>query len=82
MNIFKEARERKGITQRELSQKMNYATPQFVSNWERGISLPPVRSLKTLCSEIDLELNGVIEFILDKKIKHFKNEMLEELGEI
>jgi len=79
MNIFKEARERKGITQRELSQKMNYSTAQFISNWERGVSHPPIKDLKMVCSEIDLDLNEATKFILEKKFNHVKKMFKKNL---
>lgn len=36
------ARIRAGHTQRDVSEELGYDTPQFVSNWERGASMPPM----------------------------------------
>lgn len=30
-------------SQRDIAKGMAYGTPQFVSNWERGVSLPPLK---------------------------------------
>lgn len=35
-------RRRQGVTQAELASVLGFSCPQFCSNWERGISLPPV----------------------------------------
>ncbi len=37
-----------GITQKHIAQIMGYSTPQFISNWERGISSPPVDKLESV----------------------------------
>mgnify|MGYP003874816653 FL=1 len=40
---------RSGLTQDELARKLSYSSAQFVSNWERGISLPPLDIMAKLC---------------------------------
>lgn len=45
---LKEARENAGLRQTEVSLIFGYKTSQFVSNWERGQSLPPIDVLKKL----------------------------------
>ena len=46
--ILKKARVSAGLTQRQVADHFNYGTPQFISNWERGVSQPPMTILKTL----------------------------------
>lgn len=46
--FLKELRHHNGVSQRDLADKLGYSTPQFVSNWERGISFPPVSALKKI----------------------------------
>lgn len=41
-------RQKAGLTQMDVSDRLGYSTAQFVSNWERGQSLPPVSALKTI----------------------------------
>ena len=45
---LKQKRVAAGLSQRDVSDELGYSTPQFISNWERGISCPPVGSLKKL----------------------------------
>lgn len=42
---LKKIRTKAGLTQKDLSSILNYSSPQFVSNWERGISAPPTKVL-------------------------------------
>jgi len=48
-SFVKEMRLRSGLTQDELARKLSYSSAQFVSNWERGISLPPLDIMAKLC---------------------------------
>ncbi len=45
--VMKAYREKLGLTQRELAQRFNMNS-QFVSNWERGLCLPPTHMMKKL----------------------------------
>lgn len=39
---MKRAREAANLTQADVAKQLSYDTPQFISNWERAISHPPV----------------------------------------
>lgn len=46
---LKQARERAGLTQDAVCQKIGLANNQSVSSYERGTTSPPVETLKKLC---------------------------------
>ena len=46
--FLKDKREAAGLSQKEVADKLGYTTPQFVSNWERGVSQPPLKTLKKI----------------------------------
>lgn len=81
-NYIKRNRLAAGLSQRDLSTKLGYTTPQFISNWERGLSHPPISILKKLADIIkvspddlfELTLNTIIlEITLDLKKKYNSN---------
>lgn len=37
-----------GLSQRDVADRLHYSTPQFISNWERGVSQPPIAAIKKL----------------------------------
>ena len=45
---LQDMRIRAEMTQREVSVKLGYSSAQFISNFERGISSPPLKKLKDL----------------------------------
>lgn len=58
--FFKQAREKADMTQREVSEKLGYTTPQFISNVERGLCRFPMAKVKTFikitkCSGKDMK---------------------------
>lgn len=50
-DYLREKREATGLTQREISEKLGYSSPQFISNFEAGISMPPLKKLRILIKE-------------------------------
>lgn len=72
--FFKKARENANMTQKEISDKLGYSTPQFISNVERGICLFPMAKVKefvkvTKCSAKDLKKTYVDAY--NKEISRF-----------
>lgn len=47
--FLRQARERAELTQLEVARELGWSTAQFVSNFERGISSPPLKAVPTLC---------------------------------
>lgn len=47
-DFLKQKRVAAGLSQRDVADKLGYTTPQFISNWERGVSTPPISALKNL----------------------------------
>jgi ribosome-binding protein aMBF1 (putative translation factor) len=46
--LFAQRREKKGITQGEISEKLNYAKAKFISNFERGYSAFPIAKMSEM----------------------------------
>lgn len=62
---LQEARRQKALTQREVSSRLNYSSAQFISNFERGLALPPVGKLKKLIGMYGLDTKAVIELLIE-----------------
>lgn len=55
--LIKKARIAKKITQQSLADKFKFKSSQFVSNWERGISVPSITMAKKMCEILKIDKN-------------------------
>lgn len=62
------AREKAGLTQKYTSDKLGYTTAQFVSNWERGVSQPPIKTLKKLAELYKVSADELFDVVLKTTI--------------
>jgi transcriptional regulator with XRE-family HTH domain len=53
------------MTQREVSVKLGYSSAQFISNFERGISSPPLKKLKDLIRLYGMPVEKVMSLVLE-----------------
>jgi transcriptional regulator with XRE-family HTH domain len=69
-SYLKALRGREGMTQREVAEFLGYSAAQFISNFECGIALPPLRKLKRLADLYGADVGRLIELILvaEKKL--------------
>ena len=74
--FFKTARDRAGLTQMMLAKELGYTSPQFVSNWERGLCSPPfwalakiVKLTKVPASAVKEVYMASFEKMVDKALK-------------
>lgn len=64
---FKEHRVKKGLQQREVAKALGYSSPQFISNIERGLSLPPLNKIKKLIKLYGMPAEEVLQIILKEQ---------------
>lgn len=76
--IFKTLRENAGLTQRDVSSKMGYTTIQFVSNWERGLSAPPIKDLPKLARLYSTSAEYIFEHVKDAKCGELKAKLSKQ----
>lgn len=70
--FFKNCRIRAGITQKSLSNRLGYTTPQFVSNWERGKGAPSKEAMKVLVRVLSIQMSEFEKNVGNIVSKRFK----------
>lgn len=78
--VLIEARKGAGLSQKAVSEAMGYSTPQFVSNWERGMSMPPVDQLKQLAKMYKADANQLIELYIGVHLENEKSKLLSQFN--
>lgn len=67
---LKQKRERLGLSQSEVAHELGYSSPQFVSNFERGLCSPPLPALRQMVELYKLSKREVVDVLL-KQQKRF-----------
>jgi transcriptional regulator with XRE-family HTH domain len=76
--LLRKARTKKGLSQSEVAKRLGYSSPQFISNWERGLSSPPIPKLKKLCKIYDLPLDHAYHAMLTATLKTVENKLYRD----
>ena len=53
-----------GLSQDDVANTLGYSSAQFVSNWERGVSPPPLKNLHKIVKIYNIDSEEVIQLLL------------------
>ena len=62
-DYLRNARTKAGLSQKDVSNKYGWGSAQFVSNWERGLSTPPIKIAKSLCAAYKIDYDAYIDLM-------------------
>lgn len=79
--FLKKSREAQGLSQKDVSTHLGYNTSQFISNWERGISQPPVSILRTLAKLYQIDAETLFNVLLEAQIEMVRTSLREKFTE-
>lgn len=66
--FLKDRRSSAGLSQADVAKKLGYTTSQFISNWERGLSTPPIEVLKILAEMYEVPPDQMFKAVLDSAV--------------
>lgn len=66
------------LSQKDVANKLGYNTPQFISNWERGLSHPPINILKKLADLYRISADELFEIVLNETIEEIKSDFTKK----
>lgn len=70
---LKQKRIAAGLTQGYVSQELGYSSPQFISNFERGICAPPLSTIRVIVGLYKIPVNTVIKILLAEQGRYMKD---------
>lgn len=76
--FLKEKRLKAGLSQGAVAKKLGYTSPQFVSNWERGLSRPPVSTLRKIAQIYSISMDEMFEVVLQSTIGEVTADLTEK----
>lgn len=71
---LREKREKRGMTQTEVATSLK-VRPQFVSNWERGLSSPPWRLMRRLVTLYSIPRAEMVRVMVKEYEAFVKNSL-------
>lgn len=74
-DYLKQSRIKSGKSQAEVATFLGYSTPQFISNWERGISHPPMDAIESLASCYNISEEELFRNIEQATIESVKSNL-------
>ncbi len=69
-------REHVKMSQGAVAKKLQYSSPQFISNWERGLSLPPIEVLPKLLNLYSLSPDELTDVFFKYQEKHLEAQRM------
>ncbi len=70
--FLRDRRVEAGLSQEVVAKKLGYSSAQFVSNWERGISSPPIDRLSNIAEIYQIPHNQLIDVICEETRDYLK----------
>jgi transcriptional regulator with XRE-family HTH domain len=77
---LKTNREAAEVTQKELQAKLGYKSSQFISNWERGVSVPPVKAIPVIAEAFGVDKTFLADKVAQGIIDSFSQSTKEKYG--
>jgi transcriptional regulator with XRE-family HTH domain len=76
--FLKQSREKAELSQRMVADELGYQSAQFISNWERGISSPPMKTLKHLGELYHVSAESLYEVMVEDTLRRVEADLHHE----
>lgn len=73
--FLKGKRKALGLSQGMVANKLGYESPQFVSNWERGLCAPPMRTLVKLKKIYHISTFELLNVMNEAQAEQFRSQL-------
>ena len=73
--LLREFRGNAGISQWKVARFLGYKSAQFVSNWERGLSEPPIETLATLAELYQISSDSMLEMYIQFRMQELEKDI-------
>jgi transcriptional regulator with XRE-family HTH domain len=80
--LIKAKRQAKGLSQSDVAKALGYASPQYVSDWERGYSGVPMKKLVALARLLDIDQDELFDLLLDFSQQRLAADLKAEYQEL
>ena len=75
--FLKTSRVNSGLSQMDVANHLGYSTAQFISNWERGVSTPPIETIGTLAQLYKVSAEELFDILQKVTLDQVANNLRE-----
>jgi transcriptional regulator with XRE-family HTH domain len=75
--LFRSERMKVGLSQGKVCQALGYSTPQYLSNFERGLCSMPLDKLKKMIDMYDMDGESVVRLMMELQVKFLRSQLLK-----
>ncbi len=68
-----------GLSQQQVASELGYTVAQYISNWERGLCLPPMNALKSICSLYNISQQHITKMLLAETRKAIETQFNKDV---
>lgn len=76
--LFRAERMKVGLSQGKVCRTLGYSTPQYLSNFERGLCSMPLEKLKRMIEMYDMDGETVVKLMLDLQSKFLRTQLVSK----
>jgi transcriptional regulator with XRE-family HTH domain len=69
-----------GLSQWDVAKGLGYETAQYVSNWERGVSTPPLKTVRKLGEILNLRADELYDEMLAEALKSAERQLRDQFN--
>lgn len=70
-----------GLTQSDVAKVLGYTSAQFISNWERGLSAPPMEVFKKLSKCYNISVDELFQVFLHESLRQVEENLTKQFAE-
>lgn len=75
---LKQKRKASGLTQWDVARELGYTSPQFISNFERGLCAPSFDTLPKLIGMYKIPKDEIINLLLKQQEEYLRAKLFNE----
>lgn len=80
--FLRDCRLKKNLSQTELAGRLGYTSPQFISDWERGVSTLPMMKLNEICRILGVRNQEMFDLLVDVSVEKLVHSMNEDYRQL
>jgi len=73
--LFRSERLKSGLSQGKVCRALGYTTPQYLSNFERGLCSMPLEKLKRMIDMYNMDPEEVVKLMMDLQTKFLRAQL-------